>query len=45
LDGYKGFNQIVVNPEDQENTSFNCPFGVFVYQKKPFGLCNAPTTF
>ena len=45
LDGYLGYNQIVVNPEDQEKTAFTCPFGVFAYRKMPFGLCNAPATF
>jgi len=45
LDGYSGYNQIVVNPEDQEKTSFTCPFGIFAYRKMSFGLCNTPTTF
>jgi len=26
LDGYSGYNQIVVNPEDQEKIVFTCPF-------------------
>ena len=45
LDGYSGYNQIVVDPMDQEKTSFTCPFGVFAYRRMPFGLCNAPATF
>ncbi|XP_052723860.1 uncharacterized protein LOC128193792 [Vigna angularis] len=45
LDGYSGYNQIVVDPKDQEKTAFTCPFGVFAYRKMPFGLCNAPATF
>jgi len=45
LDGYSGYNQIVVDPKDQEKTSFTCPFGVFAYRRMPFGLCNAPTIF
>jgi len=45
LDGYSGYNQIVVDPKDQEKTAFTCPFGVFAYRRMPFGLCNAPTTF
>lgn len=45
LDGYSGYNQITVNPEDQEKTAFTCPFGVFVYRRMPIGLCNALTTF
>ncbi|XP_044471331.1 uncharacterized protein LOC123200247 [Mangifera indica] len=45
LDGYLGFNQILVAPEDQEKTTFTCPFGTFAYRCMPFGLCNAPATF
>jgi len=45
LDGYSGYNQITVDPQDQEKTTFTCPFGVFTYRKMPFGLCNAPATF
>ncbi|KAM2145428.1 hypothetical protein ACFX1R_048976 [Malus domestica] len=45
LDGYSGYNQIVIAPEDQENTTFMCPFGTFAYRRMPFGLCNAPATF
>ncbi|CAJ2661901.1 unnamed protein product [Trifolium pratense] len=45
LDGYSGYNQITVDPEDQEKTAFTCPFGVFAYRRMPFGLCNAPATF
>ena len=45
LDGYSGYNQIVVDPNDQEKTIFTCPFGVFAYRRMPFGLCNAPATF
>ncbi|XP_012435603.1 uncharacterized protein LOC105762271 [Gossypium raimondii] len=45
LDGYSGFFQISVVPEDQDKTIFTCLFGTFVYRRMPFGLCNAPTTF
>ncbi|CAN6567567.1 unnamed protein product [Malus baccata var. baccata] len=45
LDGYFGYNQIVIAPEDQEKTTFTCPFGTFAYRRMPFGLCNAPATF
>jgi hypothetical protein len=27
LDRYNGYNQIFINPEDQEKTTFTCPFG------------------
>ncbi|MCH82021.1 reverse transcriptase-like protein, partial [Trifolium medium] len=45
LDGYSGYNQIVVDPVDQEKTAFTCPYGVFAYRRMSFGLCNAPATF
>ncbi|KAM1432438.1 hypothetical protein ACFXTO_014971 [Malus domestica] len=45
LDGYSGYNQIVIIPENQEKTNFTCPFGTFSYRRMPFGLCNAPATF
>ncbi|KAM1121581.1 hypothetical protein ACFX19_003285 [Malus domestica] len=45
LDGYSGYNQIVIAPDDQEKTTFTCPFGTFAYRRMPFELCNAPATF
>ena len=45
LDGYSGYFQIEIAPEDQENTTFTCPFGTYAYRRMPFGLCNAPATF
>ncbi|CAN6704204.1 unnamed protein product [Malus baccata var. baccata] len=37
--------RIVIAPDDQEKTTFTCPFGTFAYRRMPFGLCNAPATF
>ncbi|XP_061352702.1 uncharacterized protein LOC133297550 [Gastrolobium bilobum] len=45
LDGYSGYFQIHIAPEDQEKTTFTCPFGTYAYRRMPFGLCNAPGTF
>ena len=45
LDGYSGFFQISIHPDDQEKTTFTCPYGTFAYRRMPFGLCNAPATF
>jgi hypothetical protein len=45
LDGYSGYNQIAIASEDQDKTTFTCPFGTFAYRRMPFGLCNAPATF
>ncbi|RDY00100.1 Retrovirus-related Pol polyprotein from transposon 17.6, partial [Mucuna pruriens] len=45
LDGFSGYMQIHIAPEDQQKTTFTCPFGTFAYTFIPFGLCNAPSTF
>nr|GEW11368.1 DNA-directed DNA polymerase [Tanacetum cinerariifolium] len=31
--------------ENQEKTTFTCPYGTFAYRRMPFDLCNAPGTF
>nr|GEU83463.1 retrovirus-related Pol polyprotein from transposon 17.6 [Tanacetum cinerariifolium] len=45
LDGFSGYFQIPIDPRDQEETTFTCPYGTFTYRRMPFGLCNAPGTF
>ncbi|KAL4284725.1 hypothetical protein GQ457_16G020250 [Hibiscus cannabinus] len=45
LDGYSGYNQIAIAPEDQSKTTFTCRYGTFAFRRMPFGLCNAPATF
>ena len=45
LNGYSGYNQIRIAPEDQEKTTFTCPWGTYAYKVLPFGLCNALATF
>nr|GEZ31154.1 reverse transcriptase domain-containing protein [Tanacetum cinerariifolium] len=45
LDGFSGYFQILIDPKDQEKTTFTCPYGTFAYKRMPFGLCNAPGTF
>jgi hypothetical protein len=45
LDGYSGYSQIAIALEDQEKTTFTCPFGTFAYKRMPFGISNAPATF
>jgi len=45
LDGFSGFNQILVHPDDQEKVAFTTPWGTFKYVKIPFGLKNLGATF
>ena len=45
LDGYSGFLQIPIHPDDQDKTTFTCPYGTFAYKRLAYGLCNAPPTF
>jgi len=33
LDSYSGYNQIFVDLEDQEKTTFTCPFAIFAYKE------------
>ncbi|GJZ47180.1 reverse transcriptase domain-containing protein [Tanacetum coccineum] len=45
LDGFSGYFQIPIDHNDQEKTTFACPFGTYPYRRKPFRLYNAPATF
>jgi hypothetical protein len=45
MDGFSGYNQIQIKPEDQHKTAFICPWGTFSYRKMPFGLKNVGATF
>nr|GEX78785.1 reverse transcriptase domain-containing protein [Tanacetum cinerariifolium] len=42
---FSGYFQIPIDSQDQEKTTFTCPYGTFAYRRMPFGLCNAPGTF
>jgi hypothetical protein len=44
MDGFSGYNQINIAPEDQHKIDFICPWGTFSYRKLPFGLKNAGVT-
>ena len=37
LEGYSGYFQIEIDVEDQEKTTFTCPFRTYAYRKMPFG--------
>ena len=45
LDGFSGYNQVRMHPEDQEKTAFVTEWGVFVAVVMMFGLKTAPATF
>ncbi|XP_015158637.1 uncharacterized protein [Solanum tuberosum] len=45
LPSHLSYNQKSIAPEDQEKTTFTCPYGTFAFKRMPFGHCNAPTTF
>ena len=44
LDGFSGYNQIQIAPEDQDKTTFTYPWGTYAYRVLSFGLCNALAT-
>ena len=41
MDGSSGYNQIRMNPKDEELTAFRTPKGIYCYKVMPFGLKNA----
>jgi len=45
MDAFSGYNQILMNPEDQEKTSFITECGTYYYKVMPFGLKNAGATY
>ncbi|RDY03793.1 hypothetical protein CR513_12581, partial [Mucuna pruriens] len=45
LDGFSGYMQIHIAPEDQHKTTITCPFCTFAYTRMPFGMFNALSTF
>ena len=40
MDGFSGYNQIKMAPEDMEKTTFVTQWGTFCYKVMPFGLKN-----
>ncbi|GJX87126.1 reverse transcriptase domain-containing protein [Tanacetum coccineum] len=45
LNGFSGYFQILIEPADQEKTTFTCQYGTYASKRMPFGLCNSPVTF
>ena len=45
MDAFSGYNQISMDPDDQENTSFVMGQGTYCYRVMPFGIKNAGATY
>uniref|UniRef100_A0A2N9GIS8 Integrase catalytic domain-containing protein n=1 Tax=Fagus sylvatica TaxID=28930 RepID=A0A2N9GIS8_FAGSY len=45
MDAFSGYNQIMMDEDDQEKTSFITSRGLFCYKVMPFGLKNAGATY
>jgi len=45
LDGFSGYNQVLVHHYDQDKKTFTTPWGTFMYVKMPFGLMNVGAKF
>lgn len=45
LDGFSGYNKVLVHLDDQLKITFRTKWGTYAYQNMPFGLINASATF
>ena len=45
LDGFSGYNQVLVAKEDRLKMTFRTRWGTFAYRRMPFGLINIGATF
>ncbi|KAM1193170.1 hypothetical protein ACFX1S_013606 [Malus domestica] len=45
MDAYSRYNQILMNPPDQEHTAFTTDRRLYCYKVMPFGLKNAEATY
>ena len=45
MDAFSSYNQIMMDPSDQEKTAFITEKGLYCYKVMPFGLKNAGATY
>jgi hypothetical protein len=45
LDGFSGYNKVLVSEDDQLKTAFTTPWGTYKYLRMPFKLTNAGANF
>ena len=45
MDGFSGYNQVLVDEKEKFKTTFTTPWGTYVYVRMPFGLINVGATF
>jgi len=45
LDGFLGYNQVLMSPSDQLKTTLRTPWGTYAYRRMPSGLINVRATF
>ena len=45
MDGFSGYNKILMAPKDMEKTSFITEWGTYCYRVIPFGLKNVGATY
>jgi hypothetical protein len=45
MDGFSGYNQVLVSEEDHFKTTFQTKWGTFAYKHMPFRLIIAGETF
>ena len=45
MDGFLGYNQVLVKEEEQLKIAFTTPWGTYVYVRIPFGLIKLGDAF
>ena len=45
FDTFKGFHQVKLDPKTKHKAGIITPFGIYVWNVLPFGLCNGPGFF